>query len=421
MQRGIAARTERFTESVIREMTRLIQLHHPADGINLAQGFPDFSAPQALKDAACEAIQADVNQYAVTWGAPGLRQAIAGKYQRFYALPVDPEREVTVCCGATEAMLATMMATVNPGDEVIVVAPFYENYWPDTVLAGATPRFVHLREPAMVSGPTGTGGPRERWRLDLDELAGACNERTAAIVINTPNNPTGKVFSREELEAVASLCHRWDALAVTDEIYEHIVYDGVHVPLATLPGMRERTVTISGISKTYSVTGWRVGWAIAPAKITNAIRKVHDFLTVGAAAPLQAAAAVALALPDSYYADLGASYRAKRDVMLEALAAAGFAYAPPDGAYYVMADITTFGFESDAALARHLVVEHGLAVVPGTSFYPAGDERGRQRVRFSYPKRIETLHAAAERLQAFSASRAGSASGAGTSAARRTD
>ncbi|HET7771747.1 MAG TPA: aminotransferase class I/II-fold pyridoxal phosphate-dependent enzyme [Chloroflexota bacterium] len=380
-------------------MTRLIQLHRPQDGINLAQGFPDFPAPQRLKDAACEAIQADVNQYAVTWGAPGLRQAIARKYARFYALDVDPDAEVTVCCGATEAMVATLLATVNPGDEVIVIAPFYENYWPDGVLAGARPRFVHLREPALTDQPWG-----EPWRLDLDELAAAFNERTAAIVINTPNNPTGKLFSRAELEVVADLCRRWDALAITDEIYEHIVYRGEHVPLATLPDMRERTVTISGISKTYSVTGWRVGWAIAPARISNAIRKVHDFLTVGAAAPLQAAATVALALPDSYYAELTEGYAEKRALMLDAMAAARLRFAPPDGAYYVMADIAPFGFEDDVALARHLVVEHGLAVVPGSSFYPPGD-RPQQRIRFSFPKRPETLRAAGGRLRDFARTR----------------
>ncbi|HEU5318722.1 MAG TPA: aminotransferase class I/II-fold pyridoxal phosphate-dependent enzyme [Chloroflexota bacterium] len=397
--RGVAARTERFTESVIREMTRLIQFHHGADGINLAQGFPDFPAPQVLKDAACQAIQADVNQYAVTWGAPGLRRAIAAKYARFYGVNVDPDGDVTVCCGATEAMVSTLLATVNPGDEVVVIAPFYENYWPDSVLAGATPRFIHLREPAMTDREWG-----EPWRLDLDELRAAFSERTAAIVINSPNNPTGKLLSGDELRVVAELCQRWDALAITDEIYEHIVYQGKHVPLATLPGMRERTVTISGISKTYSVTGWRVGWAIATPRITNAIRKVHDFLTVGAAAPLQAAAEVALGLPDSYYAQLAADYARKRETMLRGLAAAGFRFAPPEGAYYVMADIAPFGFDDDVALARHLVVEHGLALVPGSSFYPPG-QQPRQRVRFSFPKKLETLDAAAERLASFAASR----------------
>ena len=394
-QRGIAARTERFTESVIREMTRLIQLHHPEDGINLAQGFPDFPAPQELKDAACEAIMGDVNQYSVTWGAPGLRRAIASKYGRRYGMAIDPEREVTVTCGATEAMVATLLATTNPGDEVIIIAPYYENYWPDSVLAGATPRFVTMREPRLTDAPFG-----DPWRLDLDELAAAFNERTAGIVINTPNNPTGKVLTRAELEAVAALCRRWDVLAVTDEIYEHIVYRGEHVPLATLPGMAERTVTISGIGKTYSVTGWRVGWAIAPPRVSGAIRKVHDFLTVGAAAPLQAAAAVALDLPESYYVDLVGDYTRKRSLLLEGLARAGFRFAPPDGAYYVMADISPFGLGDDAAFARHLVEALGVAVVPGTSFYPDGPDggQGRERVRFSFPKRLETLRRAAERL-----------------------
>jgi aminotransferase len=391
-QRGVAARTERFTESVIREMTRLILEYHPQDGINLAQGFPDFPAPREVKDAACAAILADDNQYAVTWGAPRLRQAIARKYERRYGMPVDPEREITVTCGATEAMVATLLATTNPGDEVIILAPYYENYWPDSVLAGATPRFVTLREPPLTREPFG-----EPWRLDLDELGAAFNERTAAIVLNTPNNPTGKVFSRQELEAIAELCQRWDALAVTDEIYEHIAYRGEHVVLATLPGMRERTVTISGVGKTYSVTGWRIGWAVAPARLTNAVRKVHDFLTVGAAAPLQAAAAVALDLPVSYYADLVTDYTRKRSLLLDGLGRAGFAFAPPDGAYYVMADITPFGFADDTRFARHLVETLGVAVVPGTSFYP-DEGGGRERVRFSFPKRIDTLHRAVERL-----------------------
>jgi aminotransferase len=373
-------------------MTRLILLHHPQDGINLAQGFPDFPAPREVKDAACAAILADDNQYAVTWGAPRLRQAVARKYERRYGLPVDPEREITVTCGATEAMVATLLATTNPGDEVVILAPYYENYWPDSVLAGATPRFVTLREPPLTREPFG-----EPWRLDLDELGAAFNERTAAIVLNTPNNPTGKVFSRQELEAIAGLCQRWDALAVTDEIYEHIVYRGEHVVLATLPGMRERTVTISGVGKTYSVTGWRIGWAIAPARLTNAIRKVHDFLTVGAAAPLQAAAAVALDLPESYYADLVTDYTRKRDLLLDGLGQGGFTFAPPDGAYYVMADITPFGFDDDTRFARHLVETLGVAVVPGTSFYP-DKGGGRERVRFSFPKRIDTLRRAVERL-----------------------
>ena len=395
-RRGVASRTDRFTESVIREMTRLIQLHHPDDGINLAQGFPDFPAPRELKDAAIAAIEADINQYAVTWGAPNLRRAIAAKYRRHYGMAVDPDTEVTVCCGATETMLATLMATVNPGDEVVIIAPYYENYWPDAVLAGATPRFVTLREPDFDGDPS-----RQSWRLDLDELSDAFNERTAAIVINTPGNPTGKVFNRTELEAIAHLCQKWDALAITDEIYEHILYTGEHVPLATLPGMRDRTVTISGASKTYGVTGWRVGWAIAPAWLTNPIRKVHDFLTVGAPAPLQAAIAIATGLPDQYYLDLRASYTTKRDAMVDALAEAGFRFASPEGAYYVMVDITPFTAatgEDDTAFSRRLIVDHGLATVPGSSFFPEPGQ-GHNRVRFSFPKKPETLARAAERLR----------------------
>ena len=394
--RAVAERTKRFTESVIREMTRLINLHHPTDGINLAQGFPDFPAPRELKDAAIAAIEADINQYAVTWGAPNLRRAIAAKYQRHYGMAVDPDTEVTVCCGSTETMIATLMAIVNPGDEVVVLAPYYENYWPDAVLAGAIPRFVTLREP--VYGQTATGNP---WRLDLDELAAAFNERTAAIVINTPGNPTGKVFTEAELRVIADLCQKWNAVAITDEIYEHIRYGGVHVPMATLPGMRDRTVTISGASKTYGVTGWRVGWAVAPAWLTGAIRKVHDFLTVGAPAPLQAAVAVAVGLPDQYYVDLAASYGAKRDAMVAALTGAGFTFTSPEGAYYIMADITPFVAktgEDDVAFARRLIIDLGVGAVPGSSFFPEPG-MGRNRVRFSFPKRAETLAKAAERLQ----------------------
>ena len=323
---SVADRTQHFTESVIREMTRLIALHHPDDGINLAQGFPDFPAPAEIKEAAIEAIRDDVNQYSVTWGAPALRAAVADKVARTTGLVVDPDREVTVTCGATEAMIATLLATVNPGDEVVIFQPFYENYWPDTVLAGASPRFVTLHEPD--------------WRIDPDELAAAFGERTRAVVINTPNNPTGKVFSRAELELIGGLCERWNALAITDEIYEHLVYEGEHVSLATLPGLRERTVTISGIGKSYSVTGWRVGYAVAPPPLTDAIRKVHDFLTVGAPAPLQAAAVAALGQPDSYYRAYLADYRQRRDYLVACLRSAGFGCQPPAGAYYIMADIS---------------------------------------------------------------------------------
>src|SRR6476660_791195 len=285
-----------FTESVIREMTRLNDLH---GGVNLSQGFPDFPAPAAIKDAACAAINADDNQYAVTWGARPLREAVAREFTRRYGLPIVADEQVTVCCGTTEAMMATMMALIDPGDEVVVFEPFYENYGPDAILSGATPRYVTLHEPD--------------WTFDPDELAAAFNEKTRAIIINTPNNPTGKVFSRGELETIAALCRRVDAVAISDEIYEHILYDGrTHIPIATIEGMADRTVTINGLSKTYSVTGWRVGWTISPPSLTGAIRKVHDFLTVGAAAPLQAAGAVALELPEQYYLDLAAKYRGLR-------------------------------------------------------------------------------------------------------------
>lgn len=384
-----------FTESVIREMTRLSQQHK---AVNLSQGYPDFPAPAVLKAAACEAIQADINQYAVTWGAKPLREAIALDATRRYGMAVDADQHLTVCCGSTEAMVATLLAIVDPGDEVIVFEPFYENYGPDAILSGATPRYVQLREPAA-HGHVGASD----WSFDADQLRGAFNNRTRAIVINTPNNPTGKVFTRAELELIASLCQQWDVIAVTDEIYEHILYDdATHIPLATLDGMADRTVTINSVSKTFSVTGWRVGWTIAPADISGAIRKVHDFLTVGAAAPLQAAAAVALGLPASYYDDLAASYRHKRDRLLGILTSAGFTCYVPRGAYYIMTDISAFGFPDDVAFARFLVSEIGVASVPGSSFYRDAAS-GRTKVRFTFCKKEETLAAAESRLARLAA------------------
>jgi aspartate/methionine/tyrosine aminotransferase len=373
----------RFTESVIREMTRLIVHHHGAEGINLAQGFPDFAAPQELKDAACAAIQADINQYAITWGSRDLRAAVAEKAGRFWGMAVDPEREVTVCCGSTETMIATLMATLDSGDEVVIFQPFYENYGPDCLLAGATPRYLDLEPPD--------------WRFDPDALRAAFTARTKAVILNSPHNPTGKVYARAELELIAELCREHDVLAITDEIYEHLVYEGEHIPIATLPGMAERTITISGLSKSYSVTGWRVGYAIAPEPITNAIRKVHDFLTVGAAAPLQAAGALALGLPDSYYASLLAGYRERRAHMLETLETVGIRHFPPAGAYYVMCEIAGSGFADDVAFTEWLVRDVGVACVPGSSFY-ADPHRGRDLVRFAFPKRLETLARARERL-----------------------
>ena len=379
----------RFTESVIREMTRLSDRF---GAINLSQGFPDFPAPAAVKDAACEAIRADINQYAVTWGARPLRDAVAREFTRRYGVPVEADAQVTVCCGSTEAMISTMLATVDPGDEVIVFEPFYENYGPDAILSGAVPRYVTLREPD--------------WTFDPDELAAAFNNNTRAIIINTPNNPTGKVFTGEELSTIARLCHHWDVLAVTDEIYEHIVYDGGrHVPMATIDGMADRTITINSLSKTFGVTGWRVGWAIAPPSVTGSIRKVHDFLTVGAAAPLQEAGAAALGLPDSYYVELAREYQRRRDLLLKILERHHFLCYKPRGAYYIMTDISTFGFADDVEFARYLVTDVKVATVPGGSFYH-DPSLGRTKIRFCFCKTDEMMIEAGRRLATLRAAQA---------------
>jgi aspartate/methionine/tyrosine aminotransferase len=380
-----AARAATFTESVIREMTRVAQQY---GAINLAQGFPDFPMPAAMKDAACAAIHGDVNQYAITWGAPALRLAIAEKYHRLYDLSVDPDRHVTVTCGATEAMAAVFLALVDPGDEVIVFDPFYENYGPDAILAGATPVFVPLEPP--------------NWTFDPQRLRDAFPERTKAIIVNTPHNPTGRVFTREELDLIAELCIGNDVWAFTDEIYEHIRYAGGHHVLATWPGMAERTVTISGMSKTFSCTGWRLGYAIAPERESVAIRKVHDFLTVGAPAPLQQAAAVGMAFDAEYYNHLALGYRERREILCRALREAGFAFTAPEGAYYILADYSSMSDLDDVAFARWLAREVGVATVPGSSFHVAGGPP-RRYVRFAFCKRAETLHAAAERLATIAA------------------
>ena len=385
-----------FTESVIREMTRLTQLY---GGVNLSQGFPDFPAPDAVKDAACAAIRADVNQYAVTWGARGLREAIAREFTRRHGLKVVPDEQVTVCCGATEAMMATMMAIIDPGDEVVVFEPFYENYGPDAILSGATPRYVTLREPDPSTSVAGRpADPGANWTFDPGELAAAFNDKTKAIILNSPNNPTGKVFTHEELETIAALCRKWDAIAISDEIYEHITFDlHRHIPIATVDGMADRTVTINSLSKTYSVTGWRVGWTISPPSLTGAIRKVHDFLTVGAAAPLQEAGIAALGVPDTYYDQLAAAYRRRRDLLLEILERHHFTCYRPYGAYYIMTDITAFGFADDVEFARHLVKDIGVAAVPGSSFY-SRPSAGRTKLRFCFCKRDETMAEADRRL-----------------------
>ena len=382
----ISEKAERFTESVIRDMTRQAHLY---DAINLAQGFPDFPAPADIKRAAQQAIAADINQYAITWGARSLRQAIAGKMKKWQGFEIDPEAEITVCCGSTEAMIASLLAVTNAGDEIIVFEPFYENYGPDAILSDARPRFVTLHPPADPAG---------EWRFDEGELRAAFGPRTKAIILNTPNNPTGKVFTRTELEFIRELCVEFDALAITDEIYEHILYDGAkHLSIATLDGMRDRTITINGMSKTYSVTGWRVGWAVASPALTNAIRKVHDFLTVGAPAPLQEAGVTALNLPDSYYEGLAAAYRARRERLLPALRQAGFKTFVPRGAYYIMTDISSFGFPDDVSFAQHLVKDIGVASVPGSSFY-SRPELGARQVRFAFCKTDATLDHAARRL-----------------------
>ncbi len=384
----ISNKAESFTESVIREMSREAAKYK---AVNLGQGFPDFAAPEDIKKRAMEAIADDHNQYAITWGVKSFRDAIAAKTKWVLGLEFDPETEITVTCGSTEGMIAGMLATVDRGEEVIVFEPFYENYSPDAILSDAAPRHVPLYE------------TKDGWNYDKDELRAAFNERTKAIIICNPNNPTGKVFSQQEMEFIGDLCKEFDALAFTDEIYEHILYprDGAdirHISMAQIDGMRERTIVVNSLSKTYSVTGWRVGYCIAPPDISGAIRKVHDFLTVGAANPLQHAGAYALSLPPSYYDELQKDYHAKRDFIVPALQSAGFKCDSPDGAYYVMTDISDFGFANDIDFTQFLIQEIGVAVVPGSSFY-SDKSLGSQKVRFCFCKKDETLQAAAERLQ----------------------
>jgi aminotransferase len=382
----ISHKAESFTESVIREMNRLAVA---AGAVSLAQGFPDFPCPPELKDAVSDAVARDHNQYAITFGAQPLREAIAAKTARFHPEWVlDPETEITVVNGSTEGMIAAMLGLLDPGDEILVFEPFYENYGPDAILTGAVPRYVTLHEPD--------------WSIDPDELRAAVTPRTRGIVVNSPHNPTGKVFTRAELTMIAELCLEHDLIAFTDDIYQHLVYEGEHVPLAMLPGMRDRTVAIDSMSKTYSVTGWRVGWVLAPSDLTIGVRRVHDFLTVGAAAPLQTAAIAGLLMPDTYYAQLLADYRERRALLLPALEAAGFRVHHPAGAYYAMTDIRDLTDEDDVAFASRLIRDPGVASVPGSSFF-SRRELGRTKLRFAFPKKLETLRAAAERLAALRA------------------
>jgi aspartate/methionine/tyrosine aminotransferase len=385
----VSTKSLQFTESVIRGMTRLCEQY---GGINLAQGFPDFPAPPEIKDAAKRAIDDEYNQYAVTWGVRQFREAIAAKVERDNGITCDPETEVTVTCGSTEAMIATLLAVVNPGDEIVIFEPFYENYGPDSVISGAVPVYVTLRPPDFTFDPAA--------------LRAACSPRTKAIIVNTPHNPSGHVFERHELEEIAAVCQEHDCLAITDEIYEHIIYDGRrHLSPASLPGMGERTVTIGGLSKTYSITGWRLAYTVAPAPLTAAIRKMHDFLTVGAPHPLQWAGVRALELPDTYYRQLAADYAERRGVLAEALTRAGFRIFLPQGAYYIMADVSALlerlGLHDDVELCHWLVREVGVAAVPGSSFYRR-PELGRSIVRFAFCKRLETLREAARRLAQIS-------------------
>jgi len=375
------SRADTFTESVIREMTRLSLQH---DAINLAQGFPDFPCPPELKTAACEAVNADINQYAITWGAKDLREALAARVKHSNGMAFDPEAEITVTCGSTEAMMASMLATIQPGDEVIVPEPFYENYGPDAQISGAVPRYVRLDDD---------------FSLDEETWKAAFTHKSRAIILNTPNNPTGKVFSNRELRFIADLCIEYNMVAITDEIYEHILYDGKkHVSIGSLPGMRDRTITIGSFSKTYSVTGWRVGYALAGQEITARLRKIHDFLTVGAPAPLQQACVAALRLPESYYRGLAEDYDRKRKILYNGLKDAGFSCTLPEGAYYIFTDIAGSGM-TDGAFARKLVETAGVAAVPGSSFYHEG---GETKLRFTFSKKDETLLEACRRLEKVS-------------------
>ncbi len=378
----LSERVQHFPESVIREMTRLSNAY---GAINLSQGFPDFDPPAEIIQAAKRAMDDGYNQYSTTWGSEDFREAIVASFSRFQGMDVDPNENVVVTCGATEAMMASMLSLINPGDEVIVFEPFYENYGPDSIVSGARPRFVPMEWPT--------------FRIGEEDLKAAFGPLTKALILNTPNNPTGKVFDIAELKLIGDLCEDYDAVCVTDEIYEHIVYDGrAHISIATLGDMWERTITISSLSKTFSMTGWRLGYAVATDTLTAALKRTHDFLTVGAPHPLQVAGARALEMPDSYFEDLRKDYTKRREVLFDSLQSLGFRCVKPGGAYYIMADMTHLGFEDDVSFAEYMVKEVGVAVVPGSSFF-SHPEQGRSLVRFAFPKRLETLEEATRRLE----------------------
>lgn len=405
-----ASRVSTFGTTIFAEMTQLAIRHN---AINLSQGFPDFDGPAEVKAAAIAAIEAGQNQYALSTGQPDLRKAVAAHAARFYGQTVDPDAEVTVTHGATEALFSTILGLVNPGDEVIIFEPFYDSYVPDVIMAGGVPRFIPLRparhseqgREAAHAGPRSAaeGRPKDEieWVFDSDELAAAFNNRTRAIVVNTPHNPCGKVYSPAELETIAALCRKWNVIAISDEVYEHIVFDGAkHARLAQLPGMAGRTVTISSHGKSFSFTGWKIGWVIAPPDLTLGVRRAHQFVTFAVSTPMQAAAAFALGLDDEYYSALAADYRRKRDYLASALREAGMDVSLPRGTYFIMAGISPLGFDDDAEFCRYLAAEVGVAAIPPSAFY--SDEHksiGRAYARFAFCKRMETLERAAERLR----------------------
>lgn len=380
----VSKKAAQFTESVIREMTRLATKH---GAVNLAQGFPDFPCPEELKVAAAKAIREDYNQYSVTWGAPVLRAAISKKVKEYNNIEADPDKNIVVTCGTTEAMVSSQLAILDPGEELIVFDPHYENYAPDAIISGANPKYFELDQ-------------ENDFAIDEEALKHAFNSKTRGLVLNSPLNPTGKVFTLEELRLIADLCNDYDTVCFTDEIYEHILYGNAkHISIGSLPSMRDRTVTISGFSKTYSVTGWRVGYIIANAELVGAIKKVHDFVTVGAPHPLQIACAEALSFPQSYYDQLKKDYDAKRRMLLDSLRSIGFSCVDPSGAYYIWSDFSGLDSKSeDIEFSRNLVEKVGVAVVPGSSFYYKSDH-GRKKIRFTFSKKMETLQKACERLE----------------------